>query len=63
LHASQLVPKYIKNEDMISLSANDGNDKIIAVVPSVLDPQNLGSIIRNSLYFGIDKLVLGSKDW
>lgn len=55
------IVKYLETTHCFSESSInfDSNDKIL-VIESVRDPGNIGTIIRNSAAFGIDKLVLTS---
>lgn len=53
------VCEFLKNHKYLEFAENVANEKIV-VLESIRDPGNLGTIIRNSAAFGMDKLIITS---
>jgi 23S rRNA (guanosine2251-2'-O)-methyltransferase len=50
--------RYVQLEEMLLDSTNTARGKFILILDSIVDPHNLGSLIRTGHCFGIDGIVI-----
>ncbi|TNE69627.1 RNA methyltransferase [bacterium] len=57
---SQGVIAVVSMPDEMNLNEILNNAELILALDAIQDPGNLGTIVRNALWFGVDALVLGT---
>ena len=57
---SQGVLAVVRMPEAVGIDSILSKSKLLVALDAIQDPGNLGTIIRNSIWFGVDSLILGT---